>query len=78
LGFVLTAATLVYKSETKLDALPEVFKALVAAANAALASGPPARKYGRRTLFARSEKYPINAIRKIYGATAIQANAWSR
>jgi hypothetical protein len=36
--------------------LSEAFKALVAAANAAMVAGPAARKYGRRTLLARSEK----------------------
>ena len=40
LGFVLTAASLVYREKTGLTDLPNVFKAIVEAANAALLSAP--------------------------------------
>jgi hypothetical protein len=65
LGFVLTASTLAYKSNITLEKLPEVFTALIAGANAALLSGPSARRFGRRTVLARSEKNPLNSIRKL-------------
>ena len=65
LGFVLTSSTLVYKSATALGDLPAVFAALVSGANAALTSGPTARKFARRTVLARAEKNPLNSIRKM-------------
>ncbi len=65
LGFVLTASTLVFRSKIAPEQLPEVFKIIVQAANAGMTAGPPARKYGRKTLFARSEKYQFNAIKKM-------------
>lgn len=65
LGFVLTITTLVHKSEIALSSLTSVFDALIGAANAALSSGPAARKFGRRTVLARSEKAHLNAIRKL-------------
>ena len=66
LGFVLTAASLVYREKTGLTDLPNVFKAIVEAANAALLSAPSSgRPYGRRTVFVRSEKSALNAIKKL-------------
>lgn len=65
LGFALTVSTLAYKSNTALNKLPELFAALVAGANAALTSGPSARKYGRRSVLSRTEKNPLNSIRKM-------------
>jgi hypothetical protein len=65
LGFVLTIATVVHKSEISLADLPAVFSAIVAAVNAALSAGPAARKFGRRTVLARGEKAPLNSFRKL-------------
>jgi hypothetical protein len=66
LGFVLTATTLVYRHKINLNALPAAFKALVEAANASLLTEPTgSRPYGRRTVLARSEKNPLNAIKKL-------------
>ena len=66
LGFVLTAASIVYREKTNLVDLPKMFKVIVEAANASLLTGPASgRPYGRRTVFVRSEKNAINAIKKL-------------
>ena len=66
LGFVLTAASIVHREKTSLVELPKMFKVIVEAANASLLTGPASgRPYGRRTVFVRSEKNAINAIKKL-------------
>jgi len=66
LGFVLTATTLAYHDKIKLADLPGAFKAIVEAANASLLTAPTgSRPYGRRTVFARTEKHALNAIKRL-------------